>query len=158
MDPREHDVFPRTVSPPAPEPPSFALGALTAIVYAAGLAMFAAWFALLLLDQGRPAAARRAASYCTVCGVVQSVREVAPSPGPQLHGTSDEGAVLLVAALGGASLHGARRATVYETTVLHDDGSVRVLRDTGVPHWKRGDRVKVIKGQVEPIFGEVAAR
>jgi hypothetical protein len=53
---------------------------------------------------------------------------------------------------------GAHSATLYETSVRHDDGSVRVLRDTSAPHWKRGDRVRVIKGRVEPILGEVAAR
>lgn len=30
--------------------------------------------------------------------------------------------------------------------------AVRVLRDTGAPQWKRGDRVRVIRGRVEPDF------
>jgi hypothetical protein len=153
MDTRENPSFPRT-----PESSSYALGVLTAIVYAAGFAMVAAWFALLVLDQARPSAAPRSVSFCGICGVVEAVREIAPATGPQLQGTRDEGAVLLVAALGGAPMGGAHSATLYETSVLHDDGSVRVLRDTSVPHWKRGDRVRVIKGRVEPILGEVAAR
>ena len=146
---RENPSFPRT---------PVALGVLTVIVYVAGFAMVAAWFALLVLDQARPSAAPRAVSFCGVCGVVEAVREVAPAPGLQLHGTRDEGAVLLVAALGGAPMTGMRPARIYETSVIHDDGSVRVLRDTSVPQWKRGDRVKVIKGQIEPVPGEVAAR
>ncbi len=150
MDTRENPFFPRT---------PVALGVLTVIVYVAGFAMVAAWFVLLVLDQGRPAAAPRpVSSYCGVCGVVEAVREVAPAPGLQLHGTRDEGAVLLVAALGGAPMAGTRPAHIYETSVVHDDGSVRVLRDTVAPHWKRGDRVRVVKGQVEPMPGEVAAR
>jgi hypothetical protein len=161
MDTRESPSFPRTFSRPFSRTP-VALGILTAIVYAAGFAMVAAWFALLVLDQGRAPAATvvppRTVSFCSVCGVVEAVREVAPAPGLQLRGTRDEGAVLLVAALGGASMNRLRPAIIYETSVVHDDGSVRVLRDTSAPHWKRGDRVKVIKGQVEPVLGEVAAR
>jgi hypothetical protein len=39
----------------------------------------------------------------------------------------------------------------YETAVLHDDGTVRVVRETSAPHWKRGDRVKVVRGRIEPL-------
>jgi len=150
MDMHEHESFPH-----AHEPSSHALGILTAIVYVAGIAMVVAWFALLLLDQARPPAAPRAVSFCGVCGVVDGVRELAPAPGLQLHGTRDEGAVLLIAALGGASMAGPAR--IYETSVLHDDGSVRVLRDTAAPQWKRGDRVRVVRGRVEPIRVAAAA-
>jgi hypothetical protein len=82
--------------------------------------------------------------------VVDSVNEVAPAAGQVLEGSSAEGAVILLAALGGATRPRARPERIYETAVIHDDGSVRVLRDTGEPHWKPGDRVKVIKGRVEP--------
>ena len=155
MDIREHEPFPRT-----PKSSPLALGILTAIVYVAGFAMVAAWFALLVLDQARPSAVPRSVSrtvsFCGACGVVEWVRELEPAPGLQLQGGRDEGAVLLIAALGGASRAGPGR--IYETSVLHDDGSVRVLRDSSAPHWKRGDRVKVIKGRVEPIPSPVAAR
>lgn len=150
MDTREHESFPRT---PASSP--YALGILTAIVYVAGFAMVAAWFALLMLDQSRPSAAPRAVSSCRICGVVEAVRELAPAPSQQLEGSSAEAAVILLAALGGAATRRVGPARIYETSVLHDDGSVRVLRDTGTPQWKRGDRVKVIKGRVEP--GRIAA-
>ena len=151
MDIREHESF-----PPTPESSPLALGILTAIVYAAGFAMVAAWFALLVLDQARPSAVPRTVSLCSSCGVVESVRELEPAPGLQLQGGRDEGTVLLIAALGGASRAGPAR--IYETSVLHDDGSVRVLRDGSAPHWKRGDRVRVIKGRVEPVPSPVAAR
>ena len=151
MDIREHEPFPHT-----PESSPLALGILTAIVYVAGFAMVAAWFALLVLDQARPSAVSHAVSFCSVCGVVESVRQLEPAPGLQLQGSRDEGAVLLIAALGGASRSGPGR--IYETSVLHDDGSVRVLRDGSAPHWKPGDRVRVIKGRIEPLPSPVAAR
>jgi hypothetical protein len=151
MDIRENRSFPRT-----PESSSYALGILTAIVYAAGFAMVAAWFALLLLDQARPAAGPRTVSFCSVCGVVEAVRELGPAPGLQLQGGRDEGTVMLIAALGGASMAGPAR--IYETSVLHDDGSVRVLRVSVAPRWKRGDRVRVVKGRVETVSGPMAAR
>jgi hypothetical protein len=155
MDIRGHESFPH-----APESSPLALSILTVIVYVAGFAMVAAWFGLLVLDQARPSAVPRTVprtvSLCSACGVVESVRELEPAPGMLLQGGRDEGAVLLIAALGGASRAGP--ATVYETSVLHDDGSVRVLRDSSAPNWQRGDRVKVIKGRVEPILGSVPAR
>jgi hypothetical protein len=90
--------------------------------------------------------------------VVERVREVEPGPGQALEGSRAEGAVLLLAALGGAARPDPRPARIYETSVIHDDGSVRVLRDTGAPRWKTGDRVRVIKGRVEPGPGPVAVR
>jgi hypothetical protein len=114
-----------------------------------GFAMVAAWFALLLVED-RPLApvARAPGSSCSVCGVVESVAEVAPAPRQSLEGSRAEGAVILLAALGGASISGSRQARIYETSVVHDDGTVRVLQDWGAPAWKAGDRVKVIKGRV----------
>ncbi len=143
MDNDAHESFPRD---------PFALGALTALVYAAGFATVAAWFALMLLDQpggGRAAAPRTA---CGVCGVVEAVRELEPATVLQLEGSQAEGAVVLLAALGGASMPPAeaRARRVYETAVLHDDGTMRVLRDSRAPAWRRGDRVKVIMGRVTP--------
>jgi hypothetical protein len=35
--------------------------------------------------------------------------------------------------------------------VLHDDGSVRVVQDWSAPQWKQGDRVRVVRGRVEPL-------
>ena len=127
-----------------------ALGIVTAIVVAAGFAMVAAWFALLVMDERRSApAASPAASSCRICGVVERVSEIAPPPSQPLEGSLAEGAVTMLAALGGAA-PGRLPARIYETAVMHDDGSVRVVQDTGMPQWKPGDRVRVIKGRVEP--------
>ncbi len=125
---------------------------ITAIVMAAGFAMVAMWFAMLILEERRvaPPAVSPAATSCRICGVVERVSEVAPAPRQPLEGSRAEGTVTLLAALGGAASPSRRPATIYETSVLHDDGSVRVLQGTGMPQWKPGDRVKVIKGRVEP--------
>jgi hypothetical protein len=59
--------------------------------------------------------------------------------------------VILLAALGGARAPGVPPARIYETSVLHTDGSIRVLRNSGAPQWAPGDRVKVVRGQVERV-------
>ena len=122
-----------------------------------GFAMWAAWFALLVVEEGKenprqnPRAGQSARSpvlTCGVCGVVERVAELDAAPRQPLEGSRAEGAVILLAALGGATSSASRPARIYETSVVHDDGTVRVLQDWGVPHWKAGDRVKVIKGRV----------
>ena len=143
---RDHDRFPGT-----PEHQAQALGIITAIVVIAGFAMVAAWFALLLLDDRHHVPSGRAATICNICGVVERVSEVRPAPPQQLEGSRAEGAVILLAALGGARAPNGRPLTLYETSVLHDDGSIRVLRNQSAPQWARGDRVKVVKGLVEPV-------
>lgn len=133
----------------------FALGVLTALVYAAGFATVAAWFALLVLEQPGKGSVPRTA--CSICGTVEAVRELEPAPAQQLEGSQAEGAVILLAALGGAAspaMPAARK--VYETAVLHDDGYVRVLRDNRAPAWQRGDRVKVVMGRVAPADAAAA--
>jgi hypothetical protein len=123
---------------------------ITAIVIASGFALVALWFALLLMEERRGASLDRgSADACRTCGVVERVSEIPPAPSQPLEGSLAEGAVTLLAALGGAA-PGRRPARIYETSVIHDDGSVRVLQDTGMPQWKPGDRVRVIKGRVEP--------
>lgn len=146
MDNDAQESFPRD---------PFALGVLTAVVYAAGFATVAAWFALLVLDPPGRGPSPRAA--CSICGTVEAVRELEPAPALQLEGSQAEGAVILLAALGGATapaMPAARK--VYETAVLHDDGFVRVLRDSRAPGWQRGDRVKVIMGRVAPVDAAAA--
>jgi len=118
-----------------------------------GFAMVAAWFALLFLEErtvapSLPPTTRAPASSCGVCGVVERVAELDPAPRQSLEGSRAEGAVILLAALSGASASGSRQARIYETSVVHDDGTVRVLQEWGTPPWKAGDRVKVIKGRV----------
>jgi hypothetical protein len=69
-----------------------------------------------------------------------------------LNGDQSESIVILIAALGGG---GARLVAVprtFETAVRFEDGSLRVVRDARSPQWKRGDRVKVMRGQVEPLI------
>jgi hypothetical protein len=135
-------------SPNAP----VALIALTILVYVAGFAMVAAWFALLVLGQpgapASPAAPRTLSSSCSVCGVVERVGELERAR-LQLNGDPGEGFVVLLAALGGLKSDSAP-GRMYETAVRHDDGSVRIVRDASAPQWKRGDRVRVIKGRIEP--------
>jgi len=127
-----------------------------------GFLMVAAWFALLFLEE-RPVATpvplttRAPGSSCSVCGVVERVAELDPAPRPTLEGSRAEGAVILLAALSGAPASGGRQARVYETSVVHDDGTVRVLQEWGAPQWKAGDRVKVIKGRVIAGREELAA-
>lgn len=115
-----------------------------------GFAMVVAWFALLVLEERHAQPDVRApGSSCGICGVVERVAEVDPAPRQPLEGSRAEGAVILLAALGGAPA-GGRQPRIYETSVVHDDGTVRVLQDWGAPQWKAGDRVRVIKGRVEP--------
>jgi hypothetical protein len=140
---------------PVPHTP-LALGVLTVIVYVAGFAMVAAWFALVVLDSPRSSGEPRGAPTCHICGAVESVREVEPAPAQALEGSRAEGTIVLLAALGGAAPPAPGSPRIYQTSVLHDDGTVRILRDSSAPQWKRGDRVKVIRGRIEPI--ELAQR
>jgi hypothetical protein len=137
------DAASKDSSPQAP----VALIVLTVIVYVAGFAMVAAWFALVVLGQPAPAQSR-APTGCSVCGVVERVGEFERGA-LQLSGDQGEGFVVLLAALGGIK-EGAAPSRLYETAVLHDDGTVRIVRDSSAPQWKRGDRVKVVRGRVEP--------
>ena len=43
-----------------------------------------------------------------------------------------------------------KATSVYEVTVRFEDGSSRVLTSVGTRAWVRGDRVKVIRGRIEP--------
>jgi hypothetical protein len=133
-----------------PEQAPVGLVILTAIVVVSGFAMVIAWFALVLLGQPAPSAApRSSAPTCGVCGVVERVGEFERA-GFQLIGEQNEGFVVLLAKLGGVNSEPAPMR-LYETAVLHDDGSVRVVRDWSAPQWKQGDRVKVTRGRVEPL-------
>lgn len=149
MDIHDHEFFARAHE----ENSARSLGIITAIVIIAGFAMVVAWFALLLDDRRNSPVERTtaAAGPCKICGVVERVREIEPAPMQALEGSRAEGAVILLAALGGAPAPGGAQAKLYETSVLHDDGSMRVLRGTSAPHWLRGDRVKVVMGRVEPV-------
>jgi hypothetical protein len=92
---------------------------------------------------------------CRVCGRVERVRELeraSPAALP-LNGDQSESIVMMIAALGGriASSSAAFSFRTFETAVRLDDGSVRIVRDTSEPPWKPGDRVRVMRGRVEPM-------
>jgi hypothetical protein len=143
MDASDDRLIPRTS-----EYSSVALTVLTAVVYVIGFATVSAWFALLVLGQPAQSPAPRGLAACTVCGVVERVGEFERAS-LKITGEQSEGFVVLLAALGGRLKNGVAPGTIYETAVLHDDGSVRIVRDSSAPQWKRGDRVKVIKGRIE---------
>ena len=93
-------------------------------------------------------------SGCHYCGIVERVREVVIAP-PQ-YGVStvavgrDEAIVMLLSALNGATVS-AVQSKIYEVSVRMDDGSIRAVRGARMPDWRPGERVKVVKGQVEPL-------
>jgi len=148
MDSSDTNISP-TLEPRASASSSVALGLLTAVVYVAGFAMVAAWFALLIIGQPGSAPAPRAPATCSVCGVVERVGEFERAS-LQISGEQSEGFVVLLAALSGSLERATAPRKFYETAVLHDDGSVRIVRDHSTPQWQRGDRVRVIKGRIEP--------
>jgi hypothetical protein len=115
----------------------------------AGFAMVIAWFALVLLGQPAPSGPSSKAPVCNVCGVVERVGEFERADFQPV-GEQNEGFVVLLARLGGVDGRSAR-LRFYETAVLHDDGTVRVVHDSSTPQWKQGDRVRVVRGRVEPL-------
>ncbi|MBI1942915.1 MAG: hypothetical protein HYS35_04545 [Betaproteobacteria bacterium] len=143
------------------------LRTIVLLLCATGIGAVIGWMALAL-DAPQPVSTFQAAP-CRVCGVVELVRELDASTRPpeinwvegglgarpadyRLSSGRVDTIVLLLAALGAAS--GAvsnAPAAVYETAVRLEDGSVRVLRESSVPPWKPGDRVKVLRGRVEPL-------
>ena len=92
---------------------------------------------------------------CRVCGRVERVRELErPSPAAlPLNGDQSESIVMMIAALGGRISAVSRGFSfrTFETAVRLDDGSIRIVRDTSEPPWKAGDRVRVMRGRVEPM-------
>lgn len=122
------------------------------LIGAAGAGM--AWIGVQLYEL-RDNATFRVAGACKVCGRVEGVRELeraSPAALP-LNGDQCESIVMMVAALGGRIANAAHTVTypTYETQVRFDDGSMRILRETTLPPWKPGDRVRVMRGRVEPM-------
>ena len=113
------------------------------------------WIGWQLFELGNNATFR-IATVCSVCGRVERVRELeraSPAALP-LNGDQSESIVMMIAALGGripSSGSGAMSFHTYETAVRLDDGSIRILREPTLPAWKAGDRVKVMRGRVEPL-------
>ena len=91
---------------------------------------------------------------CHYCGFVEQIREVKISP-PRYDVSTiaagrNEAIVMLLSALSGATVTH-RRTKIYEVSVRMDDGSVRAVRGSRIPAWKLGERVKIVKNQVEPL-------
>jgi hypothetical protein len=130
-----------------------ALAALIALVFIATLAGIAGWLAIALRAPAPEPVRTYSVEACRICGVVEEVRELeqAGAGAQPLNGDQSESIVILIAALGGGAPRLVALPRTYETAVRFEDGSVRLLRDGRAPHWKRGDRVKVLKGRVEPI-------
>lgn len=91
---------------------------------------------------------------CHYCGSVEQIREVSISP-PRYDVSTvaagrNEAIVMLLSALSGATIADSR-AKIYEVSVRMDDGSIRAVRGGRTPVWKLGERVKIVKNQVEPL-------
>ena len=128
-----------------------ALAALIGLVSVAGLAAVVGWLALVLKAPPERASPFAAIPACRICGVVEEVRELQrPAATQQLNGDQSESIVVLIAALGGGPARLVALPRTYETEVRFEDGTIRLLRDGRAPLWKRGDRVKVTRGRVEP--------
>lgn len=124
------------------------LAALVAVACIAGVP--------LLVDsvvQSRAEAKARAAVAavaCRACGVVEHVRAVTlRTMDYGVSAVSIQGFTMVLALLGGEL--GAGPAKIYAVAVRLDDGSTRVLHEGKRPGWKPGDRVKVMKGRIEPL-------
>ena len=113
------------------------------------------WIGLQLVEL-RDNGTVRIAGACNVCGRVVRVRELeraSPAALP-LNGDQFESIVMMIAALGSRIATGAQGISfrTFETAVRLDDGSIRILREPTLPAWKAGDRVKVMRGRVEPLI------
>ncbi|MGQ0509595.1 MAG: hypothetical protein ACT4P9_03195 [Betaproteobacteria bacterium] len=121
---------------------------------------------LVLIPGPEPATTRFAPAArppCGSCGVVEIVREIAPrrrEPGGapeggvprdvlgyRMGGGGGEGFVILLGAMAGATRPGGA-GRVYEVDVRMEDGAVRTFRHMAEPHWRLGDRVRVIQGRI----------
>jgi hypothetical protein len=91
---------------------------------------------------------------CRYCGIVEQIREVKLSP-PHYSVSSvsagrNQAILMLLSALSGATVADGP-TWIYEVSVRMDDGSIRAVRDGRLPKWRLGERVKIIKNQVEPL-------
>jgi hypothetical protein len=104
--------------------------------------------------KSRFAAAATLPAKCRSCGVVEGVREIdggAPKYGVStVSGGRDQMIVMLLSTLSGTPSTSSQ-SKIYEVSVRMDNGAIRAVRDWRVPEWKPGDRVKIVKGQVESL-------
>ncbi len=129
------------------------LGAVVLSGCLAGLGALTGW-SDLSLDGSGPAATARAAGGCRYCGVVEQVREIKSRSTrygvSTVSGGRDEMIVMLLSVLSGTP-DTSGQMKIYEVSVRMDNGSIRAVRGGRVPDWKLGDRVKIVKDQVEPL-------
>ena len=129
------------------------LGAVVLAGLLAGLGAVTGW-SDFPLHESPPAATARAADGCRYCGVVEQVREIKSRASrygvSTVSGGRDEMIVMLLSALSGTS-DASGQTKIYEVSVRMDNGSIRAVRGGRVPDWKLGDRVKLVKGRVEPL-------
>lgn len=108
----------------------------------------------VLSQHGGATSTPSASVACHYCGIVEQIREVEISP-PH-YGVSTvaagrtEGILMLLSALSGATVTDSQ-TRIYEVSVRMDDGSIRAVRGGRMPEWSLGERVKIIKNQVEPL-------
>ncbi len=113
-----------------------------------------------------------AAATCAECGVIESVREVDTKGagsglgavgggviggllGNQVGGGRGKDVMTVVGVVGGAvagnEVEKRVKATKsYEVTVRLNDGSTRAIRETSLPTWRTGDKVKIVNGVIRP--------
>jgi hypothetical protein len=129
------------------------LGAVVLAGLLAGLGAVTGW-SDFPLHGSLPAATASVADGCRYCGVVEQVREIksrATRDGVStVSGGRDEMIVMLLSALSGTP-DTSGQTKIYEVSVRMDNGSIRAVRGGRAPDWKLGDRVKVVKGRVEPL-------
>lgn len=129
------------------------LGAVVLSGLLAGFGALTGW-SDFSLDGSLPAVTARAADGCRYCGVVEQVREIDERSTrygvSTVSGGRDEMIVMLLSALSGTP-DTSGETKIYEVSVRMDNGSVRAVRGGRMPDWKLGDRVKVVKGRVEPL-------
>lgn len=111
-----------------------------------------------------------AQAVCRECGVIESVREVRRQGegtgagaiaggvlggviGHQLGSGRGRDATTVLGAVGGAFAgnqveKSARSTSTFKIVVRYDDGSSEVFTRRTAPRWRRGDRVRVIDGEI----------
>jgi hypothetical protein len=134
------------------QPLRVALAAAIALGSLAGPADFS-WRSDRITAPSAPAAAVNVGT-CGNCGVVSQVREIATTAVRRgvstVSASRDQALVLLLIALGGGQATSAP-PKIYEVSVLMDDGTIRDVREPGMPRWKAGDRVKVVRERLSSL-------
>jgi hypothetical protein len=100
-----------------------------------------------------------AGTVCPRCGVVESVHRAGNAGNiarAAVAARASGGDLMTLLVVGLSALTGNRfedestATAVYEITVRFEDGSSRVLTSVGSRAWQPGDRVKVIRGRLQP--------